>query len=149
MMNFDNRSSLNENSSLIHDNSIYQNNGTIFGNITFNSTGKNGKSLKLNSTNSYVRVQNSPSLNITNGITISFWIDNNSITATSSTGTGSQVGTYIDYCGINPSANMQALFPQGYSWRVNCVPIQILPQILSQDLMEAHQFSPRQSLEPC
>jgi len=74
MMNFNNISSLVENSTKVLDFSRYQNNATLNG-AALNSSGKYGGAVSFNgSANVYGRVQNSSSLNFTT-FTVSAWIN--------------------------------------------------------------------------
>lgn len=58
---------------ILYDLSTYQNNGTLSGNATRGS-GVLGQGLNLENANSYAVVENNPSLNITQEITLAAWI---------------------------------------------------------------------------
>jgi outer membrane protein assembly factor BamB len=72
MMNFENRSSLGENSTYVADLSVKGNNGTVINGALWNSSGKYGGAMQFDGVNDYIR---SNALNITtNNITICAWI---------------------------------------------------------------------------
>ncbi len=75
MMNFDNLSSLGENSTHIVDISDYSNNGTMGGTAKINSTSKFGNALWLDGNSDYVEVRDSSSLDIgNNSMAITAWV---------------------------------------------------------------------------
>ncbi len=79
MMNFDNRSALGENDAHVFDASINQNNGTVYG-ANFNSSGKYNGAFDFDGVDDYINAGNDSSLNITENITISVWINSDSPT---------------------------------------------------------------------
>lgn len=74
MMNFDNVSSLGENSTRVVDLSKYQNNGTAVNGAFYNTSGKYNGAYQFDGVNDYIDLGNSTSTQITNNITLSAWV---------------------------------------------------------------------------
>ncbi|MFA5141800.1 MAG: LamG domain-containing protein [Candidatus Woesearchaeota archaeon] len=72
MMNFDNVSSIGENSTYVVDASLFGNNGTAFGTPVSNSTSKRGIAMQFDGTNDYVNAGSN--FNIGAGFSASFWV---------------------------------------------------------------------------
>ena len=72
MMNFDNRSSLGENSTLAVDITRFSNNATIYGAAPMNSTSRYGNALQLDGSNDYALTTNFT--NPTTAITVALWV---------------------------------------------------------------------------
>ena len=80
-MNFDNRSELGENDTIVKDLSMYGNNGTVVGgeNISWTANGKYGGAFNFSGKKSYIQVLDSNSLDF-NRTTISFWVKTDNTT---------------------------------------------------------------------
>ena len=63
--------------------SVGSNNGTLINGVTF-GTGQFGQAFRLNGTNQYVNIPDSNSLDITNALTISAWINPTTVTSVTS-----------------------------------------------------------------
>jgi len=75
LMNFDNESAYGENATNVVDFSGNGNNGTVYGNATWNSTGKYGGAYTFDGVNSAIRTT---ATNFTNSFTLSTWVNLNS-----------------------------------------------------------------------
>jgi len=74
MMNFDNVSSLGENSTYVVDMSKYGNNGTAYNGTIINSTGKYNGGTHFDGVDDYIEIPDSNSLKTSNKITVGFWL---------------------------------------------------------------------------
>jgi hypothetical protein len=92
--NFDNRSSLGENDSLVKDISRYGNNGTISGevNVTYNNSGKFNSALKFNGNIARVLAINVNTTFRNSAFTISFWVNPSQYLATNYFYSGTEGG---------------------------------------------------------
>ena len=85
MYNFDNRSSLGENDTVVKDLSMYGNNGTVVGgsNISWTPNGKYGGAFNFSGNVSYIKPLNQSWLNFSgSNLTIGFWFKTNLFSAT-------------------------------------------------------------------
>ena len=84
------------------DYSTYGNNGTVFGGTLWNSSGGyDGKgAYEFDGVNDYIDINNSPSVNLTNGITISLWLKANTLEIYDAVITKTSNGTWYDGYGM-------------------------------------------------
>ncbi|MCX6748143.1 MAG: LamG domain-containing protein, partial [Candidatus Pacearchaeota archaeon] len=124
MYNFDNISSLGENSTYVVDVSSYSNNGVLIGGALWNSSGKYLSALSFDGVNDYISLGDANMLENIN-FTIGMWVypklnaKNHEDGLIAKTDTGSF--GYSFYVGNQPSAlttkNVQFLYGDGVAWR--------------------------------
>jgi sporulation protein YlmC with PRC-barrel domain len=130
MMNFDNISTLGENSTYFADVSKFKNNGTGVGNATFYMNGgKYGGGLQLDGNGDYINCGNSSILNITSNITLAAWINTNNISQSWQAIVGKQTGA-TGYYGLvlDSTTKRPALYLNVGSWSNKAISTESLTQ---------------------
>ncbi|MCS7109791.1 MAG: hypothetical protein NZ903_03270, partial [Candidatus Micrarchaeota archaeon] len=76
-LNFNNNSAIGESGTKVVDISMYGNNGTCYnmGTTCNYTTGRFGMGISFDGINDYIEIPNSPSLKMSNAVTISVWVN--------------------------------------------------------------------------